>query len=37
LADGPVPPSVATGLTVTTVPVAAPDRYDALHTEVAHD
>jgi hypothetical protein len=37
LADGPVPPSVETGLTVTTAPVAAPDRYDALHAEVAHD
>jgi transposase len=37
LADSPTPPSVETDLTVTTVPVAAPDRYDALHTEVAHD
>jgi hypothetical protein len=33
LTDGPVPPSVATALTVATAPVADPQRYDTLHDE----
>jgi transposase len=37
LTDGPVPPSVATALTVTTTPIADPHRYDQLHEdEVTH-
>ena len=36
LTDGPSPPTVATTLTVTTVPVAAPQRYDTLREEETH-
>jgi hypothetical protein len=35
LTDGPAPPAVATDLTVTTAPLADPDRYDTLRTEEA--
>ena len=35
LTDGPAPPSVATALTVATVPLADPHRYDQLHEEEA--
>ncbi len=36
LREGPPPPSVDTALTVTTAPIADPQRYDALRTEVDH-
>jgi transposase len=36
LNDGPAPPSVATALTVTTAPLADPQRYDTLHEEEPH-
>jgi len=36
LREGPPPPSVDTALTVTTAPIADPQRYDALRTEVGH-
>ncbi len=35
LTDAPVPPSVATVLTVATAPLADPHRYDQLHEEEA--
>jgi hypothetical protein len=35
LHDGPSPQSVATTLTVSTAPIADPQRYDRLHTETA--
>jgi hypothetical protein len=35
LTDAPVPPSVTTGLTITTAPLADPDRYDTLREEEA--
>ncbi len=35
LTDAPLPPSVATDLTVTTVPLADPHRYDTLRDEEA--
>jgi hypothetical protein len=35
LTDAPVPPSVATALTVATAPLADPHRYDQLHEEEA--
>jgi hypothetical protein len=33
LREGPLPPSVATALTVATAPLANPQRYDTLHDE----
>ena len=33
LTDGPVPPSVATALTVASAPLADPHRYDTLREE----
>jgi hypothetical protein len=36
LTDGPSPPTVATALTVATVPVADPHRYDTLREEETH-
>ena len=36
LREGPPPPSVDTALTVTTAPIADPQRYDALREEVGH-
>lgn len=37
LREGPAPDVVATALTVTTPPLAAPGRYDSLHAEVTRD
>ena len=37
LREDPAPDIVATALTVTTPPLAAPGRYDSLHTEVTRD
>ena len=37
LREGPPPTTVETCLTVTTAPLADPQRYDALRTEVGHD
>ena len=37
LQEGPPPESVETALTVEIVPLADPQRYDTLRTEVSHD
>jgi len=37
LREEPAPDIVATALTVTTPPLAAPGRYDSLHAEVTRD
>jgi hypothetical protein len=36
LREGPPPQTVETSLTVTTAPIADPQRYDALRTVVSH-
>lgn len=37
LREGPPPPAVETSLSVTTAPLADPQRYDSLRGEVTHD
>jgi transposase len=37
LREGPPPPAVETSLSVTTAPLADPQRYDSLRAEVTHD
>ena len=36
LKEAPPPPSVETALRVSAVPLADPERYDSLRTEVSH-